>query len=48
MQVKVSATVSVNGEDRDMARTTTYEIRDVGTTQVTAPDAAKKALGIAQ
>lgn len=48
MQLKVSATVSVNGEDRDMARTVTYEIRDVGTTQATAPAEAKKALGITE
>ncbi|MEI6340394.1 MAG: hypothetical protein WCR07_00425 [Verrucomicrobiota bacterium] len=46
MQLKVSATLSVNGEDRDMARTTTYEIKDVGATTVTVPDEAKKALGL--
>lgn len=46
MQVKVSATLAMNGEDRDIARTTTYEIKDVGNTQVNVPDDAKKALGL--
>ena len=46
MQLKVSATLTVNGEDRDMARTTTYEIKDVGSTTVSVPDDAKKALGL--
>ena len=46
MQLKVSATLTVNGEDRDMARTTTYEIKDVGSTSVTVPEDARKALGL--
>ena len=46
MQLKVAATMTVNGEDRDMARTTTYEIKDVGSTTVAVPDDAKKALGL--
>lgn len=46
MQLKVSATMTINGEDRDMARTTTHEIKDVGCTTVGVPDDAKKALGL--
>lgn len=45
VQVKVSGTMSFNGEDRDIGRTTTYEIKDVGTTKVEVPEEAKKALG---
>ena len=44
-QVRVSGTLSFNGEDRDMTRTTTYEIKDVGTTEVKVPEEASKALG---
>ena len=41
---KVQGKVSFNGTDRDVDRTTTVEIKDVGTTKVTVPDeAAKKA-----
>ena len=46
MQLNVSATFTVNGEDRDMARTTTCEIKDVGSTTVTVPEDANKALGL--
>ncbi len=45
IRLKVSATMTVNGEDRDMVRTTTWEIRDVGTTTVEIPAEAKKRLG---
>ena len=45
IRLKVSATMTVNGEDRDMVRTTTWEIRDVGTTTVEVPAEAKKHLG---
>ncbi len=45
MQVKVSGTITRNNEDRDTARTTTYELKDVGTTKVEVPEEAKKALG---
>ena len=37
--------MTVNGEDRDRVRTTTWEIRDVGTTTVEVPAEAKKHLG---
>ncbi len=43
-RLKVSATLTVNGEDRDMVRTTTWEIRDVGATTVEVPAEAKKRL----
>lgn len=45
MEVKVSGTFSRNGEDRDMTRTTTYEIKDVGATKVEVPGEAKSKLG---
>jgi hypothetical protein len=44
-QVKVSGTVTRNGNDRDVDRTTTVEIKDVGTTKITVPDEAKSKLG---
>jgi hypothetical protein len=40
-QYKVQGTVTFNGEDRDVDRTTTVEIQDVGATKVTVPDEAK-------
>ena len=43
-ELKVSGTVSFNGNDRDVDRTTTVDIKDVGTTKVEVPDEAKKKL----
>ncbi len=43
-QVKVSGTVTFNGNDNDVDRTTTVEIKDVGTTKITVPDEAKSKL----
>lgn len=43
-EFKVQGTMSFNGNDRDIDRTTTTEISDVGTTKVTVPDEAKKKL----
>ena len=43
-QFHVSGTVSFNGNDRDVDRTTTIEIKDVGTTKIDVPDDAKKKL----
>jgi hypothetical protein len=40
-QVKVSGTVTRNGNDRDVDRTTTVEIKDIGSTKITVPDEAK-------
>jgi hypothetical protein len=41
-QIKVSGTMSRNGNDIDIDRTTTVEIKDVGATKITVPDDAKK------
>lgn len=43
-QTKVSGTVSFNGNDRDIDRTTTVEFKDVGTTKLEVPEEAKKKL----
>ena len=40
-QFNVQGTVNRNGEDMDIDRTTTVEIKDVGTTKVTVPPEAK-------
>ena len=36
--------MTFNGEDRDIDRTTTVEIKDVGTTKIDVPEAAKTKL----
>jgi hypothetical protein len=41
-EYKVKGTVSFNGNDMDVDRTTTVEIKDVGATKVTVPDEAAK------
>lgn len=43
-ETKVTGKMSFNGNDMDVDRTTTTEIKDVGTTKVTVPDEAKKKL----
>ena len=43
-EFKVKGTVSFNGNDIDVDRDTTVEIKDVGTTKMDAPDEAKKLL----
>ncbi|MBW8863630.1 MAG: hypothetical protein JF609_01665 [Verrucomicrobia bacterium] len=43
-QYHVSGTVSFNGNDRDVDRTTTTEIKDVNSTKIDASDEAKKKL----
>lgn len=40
----VTGKVSFNGNDRDVDRTTTVEVKDVGTTKITVPEDAKKKL----
>lgn len=40
----VEGTMNFNGEDRDIDRTTTTEIKEVGNTKVEVPDGAKKKL----
>jgi len=43
-EFKVTGKVSFNGNDRDVDRATTVEIKDVGTTKVNVPEEAKKKL----
>jgi hypothetical protein len=43
-EIKVQGTVSFGGNDMDMDRTTTVEIKDVGATKVDVPEDAKKKL----
>jgi hypothetical protein len=43
-ELKLQGTINFNGEDRDVDRTTTVEIKDVGTTKVDLPEAARKKL----
>ena len=43
-QYHVTGTVSFNGNDRDVDRTTTTEIKDAGTTKIEVSDEAKKKL----
>jgi hypothetical protein len=43
-QYKVTGAMNFNGNDVDVDRTTTTEIKDVGTTKVVVPEAAKKKL----
>jgi hypothetical protein len=45
VEIHVTGTVSFNGNDRDVDRTTTTEIKDVGTTTIDVPDEAKAKLG---
>jgi hypothetical protein len=40
----VQGSVSWNGNDREVDRTTTVEIKDVGTTKIEVPEDAKKKL----
>jgi hypothetical protein len=41
-QIHVQGTISFNGNDRDIDRTTTVEIKDVGSTTLSVPDEAAK------
>jgi hypothetical protein len=43
-EYKVAGSVNFNGNDVDVERTTTVEIKDVGTTKINLPDDAKKKL----
>jgi hypothetical protein len=43
-QYNVKGNVSFNGNDRDVDRTTTVEIKDVGSTKVSVPEEAEKKL----
>ena len=44
-ELKVTGKVEFNGNERDVDRATTTEIKEVGTTKVNVPEAAKKKLG---
>jgi hypothetical protein len=44
-EIKVQGKVSFNGNDRDVDRTTTIEIKDIGSTKIEVPEEAKKKLG---
>ena len=44
MEYEVSGKISFNGNDRDVERTTTVEIKDIGSTQIEVPADAKKKL----
>lgn len=44
MQLNVQGSISFNGQDRDINRTTTVEIKDVGSTKLEVPDEAKSKL----
>jgi len=41
-QVNVQGSMTFNGEDRDIDRTTTVEVKDVGSTKLEIPEAAQK------
>ena len=43
-QTHVTGTVTFNGNDRDVDRTSTTEIKDIGSTKIEVPDDAKKKL----
>ena len=43
-EIKVQGKVSFNGNDRDVDRTTTVEIKDSGSTKIQLPEDAKKKL----
>jgi hypothetical protein len=45
LEYKVTGKVDFNGNEVDVDRATTTEIKDVGTTKVNVPEAAKKKLG---
>ena len=42
VEYRLTGSINFNGEDREMDRTTTIEIKDVGTAKVEVPEEAKK------
>ena len=44
-EIHATGTISFNGNDRDIDRTTTTEFSDVGSTKIEVPEDAKKKLG---
>ena len=43
-EIKVQGKVTVNGNDREVDRTTKIEIKDIGSTKIEVPEDAKKKL----
>jgi len=43
-ELKVQGTININGEDRDIDRTQTIELKDIGKTKLEVPEEAKKKL----
>jgi hypothetical protein len=43
-ETRVKGSVSFNGNDRDVDRTTTIEIKDIGSTKISVPEGAQKKL----
>jgi hypothetical protein len=43
-ELRLQGTMTINGEDRDVNRTVTVEVRDVGKTNLEVPEAAKEKL----
>ena len=43
-EIKVKGSVSFNGNDRDVDRTTTVDIKDIGSTKIQVPEGAQKKL----
>lgn len=41
-ELRVQGTINFNGNDREIDRTTTVEVKNVGSTKITIPDAAKQ------
>ena len=41
-ELKVQGSLSINGNDREVDRTTTVEVKDIGSTKLEVPDEAKK------
>ena len=46
MVINVQGSISFNGQDRDINRTTTIEIKDVGSTKIEVPEEAKVKAGL--
>jgi hypothetical protein len=44
-EIKISGTVTFNDNDRDVDRTTTVEIKDIGSSKITVPDDILKKIG---
>lgn len=44
-ETSVKGSISFNGNERDLSRVTTVELKDVGSTKIELSDEAKKALG---